>query len=192
MSPLTWEVRFLTLPAWLGLGARPSLKIDRATIKHFESREPISPERRIGWASISIARFFPMAHLPDGGQPWETKSSSAVSTSGACLANAKNQLTLSIMNRSVQYAISRDSIQGGGELIGSLRDNGDMGRPKNFGRERALEKTLLRNVHPARRHLRIEPPGSISSCECRPGSLYTEPCGSPEHIAKRTVSSSHH
>jgi hypothetical protein len=116
MSPLTWEVRFLTLPAWLGLGARPSLKIDRATIKHFESREPISPERRIGWASISIARFFPMAHLPDGGQPWETKSSSAVSTSGACLANAKNQLTLSIMNRSVQYAISRDSIQGGVNL----------------------------------------------------------------------------
>jgi hypothetical protein len=28
------------------------------------------------------------------------------------------------------------------ELIGSLRDNGNMGRPKNFSREGVLEKTI--------------------------------------------------
>jgi hypothetical protein len=56
------------------------------------------------------------------------------------------------MNRSVQYELSGDSMQGGSELIGSLRDNGDMGRPKNFSREGVLEKTLLRNVHPECRH----------------------------------------
>jgi hypothetical protein len=55
---------------------------------------------------------------------------------------AKNQLTLNIMNRSVQCELRPDSMQRAIELIGSLRDNGNMGRPKNFSREGVLEKTI--------------------------------------------------
>ena len=36
------------------------------------------------------------------------------------------------MNRSVQYELSGDSMQGGSERIGSLRDNGDMGTQRTL------------------------------------------------------------
>jgi 2,4-dienoyl-CoA reductase-like NADH-dependent reductase (Old Yellow Enzyme family) len=42
------------------------------------------------------------------------------------------QLTLNIMNRSVQYELDCDSMQGGSELIGSLRENGDMGAQRTL------------------------------------------------------------
>ena len=52
--------------------------------------------------------------------------------------------------------------------------------------ERIRLKAPLNELRPEGFYDPIEPPGSISSCERRPGSLYTEPCGSPEHIAENS------